>query len=179
MQKKTLLPFLLLTIFISFTAQANPERTTFCNSGCHEKVSMEKYSDENDECGSCHQYISAGKINIPALESTHNPNTCKLCHSINNNKDEYHTLHGNVTCNTCHGTGKQLPAGTVLNACVSCHGVKVHDLHEGRDCQTCHGAIQLKTPQDSNKPGTSNVHARVIDYQKYTLYELLKRLFSF
>lgn len=179
MQKKILIFILLITVFISFTAQANPERPTFCKSGCHEKTPMERYSDENDECGTCHLYISTGKIDVPALEATHNPNICKLCHGVKT-KEDYHVTHGNITCDTCHGNGQQLPKDVVVTACASCHGVKVHEIHVGKGCQTCHGSAQLKTPQDSNRSSTgiSNVYARVIDYQKYTLYELIKRLFD-
>jgi DnaJ-class molecular chaperone len=178
MNKNTIILILLITVLISFTAQANPERPTFCASGCHEITPMDRSTDEN-ECGTCHLYISTGKIDVLALEATHNPNICKVCHRVKT-KEDYHKTHGNVTCDTCHGTGQQLPKDVVVTACASCHGVKVHDIHEDKDCKTCHGSAQLKTPQDSNKgsQGVASIYARVIDYQGYTLYELIKRLFN-
>lgn len=177
----------LMIIFISFIlpASADPERMLpVCINGCHTERGISYGITEDEECGSCHLYVSKNIIDIPALEQSHNPKTCKLCHSITGS-EAFHTRHVNVTgsCNRCHGESGSAKPDKVFNDCAGCHGGQIHDIHEqNRDqtCLDCHGVAPAKAPQSHTESSTTinKLYARAIDYQRYTLLELIKSLFG-
>jgi hypothetical protein len=182
MKNKTPILFGIIFTIISLTflASAEPERMLpVCISGCHTERNIEYGYSTDPECGTCHIYVSKSFINIPVLEQNHNPKTCKLCHMASGS-GTFHTLHETVngSCNRCHGeTGSARPDKT-FNDCGGCHGGQIHDIHEqnlSQICLRCHGVIPSKKLQES--PTVVNqFYTKVIDYQRYTLYELIKRL---
>lgn len=176
---------LIIIIFISFILPASAEEGQMfpvCINGCHTDRGISYGITEENWCGSCHQYVSKSVINIPALEENHNPKTCNLCHNVRESST-FHTLHVNVTdsCNRCHGeSGSARPTST-FNDCAGCHSGKIHDIHEenlDRTCLTCHGVSPAKAPQNAidDSQGINSIYAKVIDYQQYTLLELIKSL---
>lgn len=184
--KKLRISVSLIIIFISFIlpASADPERMLpVCINGCHTERSISYGVAEDDECGSCHVYVSKSFINIPVLEQSHNPKTCKLCHNVRES-GTFHTLHSNVTgsCNRCHGESGSAKPDKAFTDCAGCHGGQIHDIHEqNRDqvCLDCHGVAPAKAPQSRTESSTAinQLYAGVIDYQRYTLLELIKSLF--
>jgi len=134
---------------------------------------------ESDDCGNCHMYLIK-----ESLENHHNPGTCKVCHGVSNS-GTYHNLHVNVdgSCKTCHGATGQTKPDKTMNDCGGCHGGKLHEIHAENlndICLTCHGKIPGNTPQKSigDSQTVNKVYAKVIDYNQYTLFELIKSLFG-
>jgi len=191
MKNKTLkISVSLIIILISFIISVHAEENMMipvCTNGCHTERDISFGVSDAEWCGSCHLYVSKDKIDIVAMESGHNPKTCKLCHTVKTT-EEYHTLHKNVTsgdeaksCTRCHGqNGQSLPAST-FNDCAGCHSGKVHEIHEDNIdliCLNCHGVAPSKPAQTSTESPTEQIYATVVDYKRYTLLELIKSLFG-
>jgi DnaJ-class molecular chaperone len=161
--------FLLLLSFNMVIADAGAHKNSACYY-CHETKGY-SFGEESDTCGDCHMYGRDKAL----LEEGHNPKICKTCH--NGDHTEYHTLHKNVTCGTCHGTGRQLPEETTSISCASCHGGKIHELHS--NCPDCHGPVYDINSKNLNKPSVSSTkYVKEINYQKYSILEIIKRLFK-
>ncbi len=181
MKNKTLKISVSLIIFISFfiiPVSAFDHSKLICMD-CHPGRFSIGSEYESDECGSCHMYQTK-----ESLEQSHNPNTCKACHGVRDS-ETYHTMHKNVdgSCTTCHGVTGQAKPDKVFTDCAGCHGGKLHEIHGARlddICQTCHGKTPGKSPENSiaGFQGVNNVYAKVIDYNRYTLLELIKRMFG-
>lgn len=175
---------LILILISSIPVLANPERLPqVCTTGCHLKNNIDFGYAKDEYCGSCHQFVSEGKLSIGLMEQSHNPNTCKLCHTVKDS-GSFHTLHKNVTesCNRCHGeSGSAVPENT-FNQCGGCHGGKIHEIHEEKIdqiCVTCHEVIPSTSPTTiESKTIVNRAYAKVVNYQKYTILELIKGLFG-
>lgn len=177
----------LIFIFISFIIPVDAidnHKPIMCD-GCHSNGRFDYGLGSDEYCGGCHKYVDDNyKLNMGALESQHNLGTCKACHNIKDSK-EFHTLHINETkdCTTCHGaTGNAVPTAT-MNQCGGCHGGKIHDIHKNKldkICTTCHGSAPDKAPENSiaGFQAANKLYAKAIDYQQYTLLELIKSLFG-
>ena len=178
--KKILLVFIVFTILIptsnaSVLIDAFRHESNVCTEGCHQRFP----AGGDDVCGNCHSY----GLNVPVLESQHNPNICKGCHSITD-KNNFHMVHKEVSCDTkCH-TVQNTKVSTPKNSftkCESCHTMKIHTLHENKVselCSTCHGsAVSSNTnPISASTMGSTTYFAA--NYQKFTLYEMFKRLIT-
>ena len=179
---------IILLSFIQITSAEESMMFPVCTNGCHTERGISFGVSGAEWCGSCHLYVSKGKIDIATMEGSHNKNICKLCHTVQDT-NEYHTLHANVTaaveganyCNRCHGeTGQGLPLSK-FNDCAGCHSGKVHDIHEDNIdliCLNCHGVAPSKPSQTSIESPTEQIYATVVDYKKYTILELIKSLFG-
>jgi len=188
MKNKTLkISVSLIIIFISFIISVHAEENMMfpvCTNGCHTDRGISYGITEEEWCGSCHLYVSKSLINIPALEETHNPKTCTLCHTITESST-FHARHVNVTgsCNRCHGElGSAIPTST-FSACAGCHSGQIHEIHDEVKetiCLNCHGIRPIKNAQNAidDTQGINKVYAKVIDYNRYTLLELIKSLFG-
>ena len=173
-------------------------------SYCHiyKGFSIGSYNGD-DSCGNCH----AIKDSIANIEAAHS-NICDKCHAIPNNDEQYHNIHKSVDCERCHGSGiLPVKPPTGITNCDACHGIifsggggSIHLNHKSRleeICTRCHGTrpssnpsgIELKSTisgSDSEKMSIVNeidkvnkkVYAKVIDYKRYTLYEIFKLMFT-
>ena len=172
---------------------------------CHvEKgYSIGGFSSEEQACDNCHTI----KDDIQLLDSKHSQ-ICSKCHNSPNNPQEYHQTHKNVVCDKCHGTGKPVKPDISMNNCAGCHGTgfnggesNIHITHKTRleeICTRCHGTrpsvnpsgiSDLKSPtiekqgikqdiiKEVNKVN-EQVYAKVIDYKKFTIYDMLEKLFK-
>lgn len=175
----------MIIIFISFILPVSAEEGQMlpvCTNGCHTERGISYGITEENWCGSCHQYVSKSVINIPAMEENHNPKTCSLCHNVGE-PSTFHTLHVNVTgsCNRCHGESGSAKPDKSFNNCAGCHGGRIHNIHEenlGELCTTCHGKTPQNPPENpiAGFQAANKLYTKVIDYQQYTLLELIKSL---
>ncbi|MDF1531711.1 MAG: hypothetical protein P1P72_05255 [ANME-2 cluster archaeon] len=175
-----LLTFIILTFLItvadaSVLIDSFRHESNLCTDGCHTRF---PYGTEDEICGNCHSY----GLNVPILESRHNPKICTGCHQVRD-KQTFHMTHRDVTCDTkCHtlqGTKVNTPK-IIISKCESCHTMKIHTLHENKIselCSTCHGsAVSAKTNVISSSTEFSiNLDS---NYQRFTLYEIFKGLLS-
>jgi hypothetical protein len=166
---------------------------------CHETRGFPIGSpDDEDTCSICHLL----RDNKALLEQVHST-ICNNCHNIPNTIKGYHELHSVVKCVKCHGNGNAtspvIRPKISRTDCGGCHGATVtigaggsrniHDAHQpvmDKACPVCHGSrpsssapitLQAGTkPQLSVSSVVSSVYAKAIDYRKYTLYEICKRL---
>lgn len=172
---------LLSTATISF---AMPDHQKIACANCHQSLI------ENEEmCDTCHNI----KDNKVQLEQRHS-NICSNCHNVQN-ADSYHQMHNNVTCEKCHINGER--PSVAINNCAGCHGESfagtgnIHEIHKSKldtICSKCHGAPPQSNPLvvgitslsggQKSQTLTQRVYARTIDYKKYTLYEIMKKLFA-
>ncbi len=174
--------YIVLLLLLIPLAQATEERAVICIP-CHNNIGVDVYKDDN-ECGDCHNYLTVDRnLNIPLFEEQHNPNICSACHPIKD-ANSYHQTHGNVSCQTCHGTEIAKPDVIITN-CGGCHGGKIHDIHQGnidRICSNCHGSHPGSNPVSEsaslNKDISATVYAKVVNYKQFTLYEVIKRILS-
>ncbi len=156
----TVLTIIFSFIILSIPSQGNPDYNTPQCNYCHNKLSVDVYENERDECGNCHNMQPA----------THNPLTCDNCHGVDN-QVAYHTTHANVTCQTCHGINGEGKPSQPINDCAGCHSSQVHDIHT--QCIDCHEpSIKSRTA-----PTTESLRPKK-DYSKYTLYFMLKTLYK-
>lgn len=170
---------LLLSITTAYAA-LDFHKPNVCTEGCHQKF---PYSDEGEEyepCDNCHSY----KLNVARLESEHNPNICKGCHLVRDKKT-LHIVHKDVTCNAACHTVQDAKVSTpkiTFTKCESCHTMKVHTLHQDKLsnlCSTCHGGaagVTITTPSSSSSSSFAISNNTKTDYQRLTLYEMLKSL---
>lgn len=114
-----ILSIIFAIIILITSAQGMPDKATQCNY-CHSKLSVQV---DDPECEYCHEVVRNPE--------GHQASICKNCHNITDTSS-YHIAH-NLSCNTCHPTGK-LPLKIYSN-CLSCH-TSIHNIHN--DCQQCH-----------------------------------------
>jgi hypothetical protein len=167
---------------------------------CHvtRGFSIGVHEDESDSCDLCHVL----RDNKQLLDAAHSK-ICDKCHTIPTNSDEYHQLHNNVahnntneTCDKCHESW--VKPSVAMSNCAGCHGEafagsgNIHDIHKSKldqICTACHGTrpgispvvIGDVTSLSGSQKGqtlTQQVYAKTIDYRKYTLYEIIKKLFG-
>jgi len=163
---------------------------------CHyvKGYSIGSFVSDDGACDNCHII----KDNIDNLEQAHSQ-ICSKCHTIPETTETYHQLHSGVLCEKCHGNDT-LPAkpGISRMNCAGCHGVsvsltgggKIHEVHKAKlesACPKCHGTRPSSNPSlfsstaattQPKKEIISTIYAKVIDYRKYTLYEIFKKLSS-
>jgi hypothetical protein len=185
---------LLLLLIISNSSSAIPDHSKIVCANCHQSlIAAMDEEGAGDYCDGCH-YI---KDNIDRLEQAHSQ-ICSKCHTIPETTEAYHQLHSLVLCEKCHGNNS-LPAkpGVSRTNCAGCHGEsisitgggKIHEVHKAKlesACPKCHGARPSSNPsvltaatiQEPKKEILATVYAKAIDYRKYTLYEIFKKLSS-
>jgi hypothetical protein len=182
---------LLTTVSTATMISSIPQHKGIVCIYCHETRGFSIGSEEDGGgCENCHIL----RDNKALLEQAHSK-VCNACHGIPNSPEAYHQLHSVVACAKCHGNGTTEPIikpSVSIADCGGCHGVTVsytggrgsiHDAHKpvlDKACPVCHG-----TRPDAPAPGTiqspknaivSTVYAKLIDYRKYTLYEIFKKL---
>lgn len=182
------LVFVLLIIIPSVTAKDHT--ITVCYN-CHSNKGLITGEDDDSgtTCDKCHDI----KDNIPQLEARHEQ-ICNSCHLVQN-KDSYHKTHINVSCQKCHGedsSSLKIPSVGISN-CAGCHIISdktIHEVHKEKIekiCIYCHGSRPGPNPMSFSSPVptiskgaevTKMAYAKVIDYRKYTLLEIFKKLFS-
>ena len=196
-----LLAFLII-IILSPIATAKDHTKTVCYN-CHSDKGIITGDDEDgssETCESCHSI----KDNIIALEARHSQ-ICKGCHISPKTPEEYHQIHKNVICENCHGSGLPKKPDIAITDCAGCHGAirgGIHMTHRTRledICTRCHGVRPSSNPSGITdlkytvpmveKHGADvvveqldnvnkAVYAKVVDYRRYTLYEIFKILFA-
>lgn len=179
---------ILIFTFMIIPAQSDipDHKQVFCFD-CHTDGKYYYEEVDNDDCGGCHKYVDASnKLNLNRLEENHNPNTCKVCHRVENEK-VFHALHENVpgSCTKCHGSyGNAIPDRSI-NECVGCHGSQVHIIHQDNltgICSNCHGSRPGSNPKSisslSKNELTAGIYAKVVNYKQFTLYEIFQRILS-
>ncbi len=191
MKTRSILSIIIILLFLTGISNAltqpdEPEHQKTACYYCHavRGFSIGNFDDEQVGCNYCHDFASNSQL----MEQDHNPRTCKVCHNIQD-KNAYHRLHNNVSCQTCHSSG-QKPKSSFDN-CSGCHGTKIHDIHQNKIekiCSGCHGGSsstpqsaplsKSSTPTSSDQNKLSSVYAKIIDYKKYTLFEIFKKLLS-
>ncbi|MCZ7382386.1 MAG: hypothetical protein O8C64_12555 [Candidatus Methanoperedens sp.] len=165
-----------------------------CNY-CHnvKGYSIGSFTSIDEACDKCHNI----KDNIQRLEQTHSQ-ICSKCHNTPDTPEAYHQMHNGVSCEKCHGNST-LPVrpGISRTNCAGCHGAsvsfngggKIHEVHKAKlesACPKCHGVRPSSNPsmltgaktQEPKKEIFSAAYAKVIDYRKYTLFEIFKKLSS-
>lgn len=205
MRVKTVSIMILLTVFLTVTiASADirissiPQHKGMVCIYCHDTkgYSIGEHEDEGG-CDNCHSI----KNNKQLLDAAHSK-ICNKCHVIPTNSDEYHRLHNNVaynstddTCDKCHESW--VKPSVAMSNCAGCHGESfagsgnVHDIHKSKldqICTTCHGTRPGTSPVVSGNVTSlsgsqigqtlTQIYARTIDYRKYTIYEIIRKLFS-
>ena len=149
--------------------------------GCHNEGIQADYGSV--ECGNCHEY----GLNVPLLESQHNPNICTACHMGNtlvnaSTKEIFHNGHKAVNCTICH-TEDNFTVIKMSNKgfeCVSCHSAKVHSIHIknlDKACPICHGSWangKVYIPNTSS----SNMSQEAPKLEKFTIFYFIKTLFN-
>ncbi len=183
-----ILSLLLLLILVN-SSSAIPDHSKIACANCHKSL-----IEDEEACDRCHSI----KDNINNLEQTHSQ-ICSKCHTIPEAPEAYHQLHNGVSCEKCHGNGT-LPVkpGISRTNCAGCHGAsisingggKIHEVHKAKleaACPKCHGVPPSSNPSvisltagktQGSKEIISAAYARLIDYRKYTLYEIFKKLSS-
>ncbi len=159
--------------------------------GCHAETLGADYG--SGECGNCHDYrSSSGEIDVPLMQSQHNPKICKGCHMGNtlvdaSEKEIFHNGHNNVKCTQCHTENNftVIKIGTKGFECVSCHGNQVHGIHIknlDKTCPTCHGSWAKDKVYigntDSSSLNTSNKSQQNSNLEKFTIFSFIKSLFN-
>lgn len=168
---------------------------------CHinKGFSIGQYND-GESCDNCHNI----KDNIQNLEKSHS-NICSKCHATPRNDGEYHDIHKGIDCAKCHGTGiLPVKPTTGVTNCATCHGAvfsggnNIHITHKSRleeICTRCHGSrppsnpsgIEIQSPSSEKTDIdivkeidniNKKIYAKVIDYKRYTLYEIFKIIFA-
>jgi RecJ-like exonuclease len=202
---KTRLTFLVLAIVFSIISVVAAESQQDIISDhskpipicyyCHyvKGYSIGSFSSLEEACDKCHNI----KNNINNLEQAHSQ-ICSKCHNTPATPEAYHEMHNSVSCEKCHGNNT-LPVrpGISRTNCAGCHGAsvsfngggKIHEVHKAKleiACPKCHGVSPSSKPsmltsaktQEQEKEILSTVYAKIIDYRKYTLYEIFKKLSS-
>jgi RecJ-like exonuclease len=195
---KTWLSFLILSLLLLLiicnSSSAMPDHKTILCANCHQsRIAAMDEEGAGDNCDGCHNI----KDNIDRLEQTHSQ-ICGKCHPSPETPEAYHQMHSGISCEKCHGNGT-LPVkpGVSRTNCAGCHGAsvsfngggKIHEVHKAKlesACPKCHGARPSSEPsipslaaeksKESKKEIISIVYAKMIDYRKYTLYEIFRKL---
>lgn len=172
---------LILAFFITNVNAGIPNHKPVICFSCHGVVGVG--AEEEDECGTCHNYVENNRVNQSLIESQHNPNTCRICHGVKD-KGTYHQTHINVTCSICHESGNAKPDSAITD-CGGCHGGKMHDIHQGKInsiCSNCHKSRPASDPASesplSTNEMTAGIYARAVNYKHFTLYEIFQRILS-
>jgi len=139
-----LIGIIIMLIGLTLIATATEDRAVQCNY-CHQKLSIQV---DDPDCESCHAVVRN--------QEAHQAQVCHVCHNISDPKS-YHQAH-NVTCGTCHPTGK-LPPKTYSD-CLSCH-TSLHNIHN--NCIMCH------------PPTNSKVKAETV-FKPFSLYDIILKL---
>lgn len=134
-----LIGFVLMSVPLS---SASEDGCMFCHSGIDEFM-----LDSQTTCGDCHNVNDA----------SHAANGCPSCHGITN-KDTYHKLHTNTSCENCH-INLKVPQGITFNSCSSCHTKPVGEIHSFTS-NTMQPLVTVIKPNKS--------------WEKYTIYSVLK-----
>ncbi len=149
--------------------------------GCHAETIGAGYGDS--ECGNCHDY----GLNVPKLQSEHNPKICTACHMGNtlvdaSEKEIFHNGHNNVKCTQCHTQDNFTVIKIESNGfqCVSCHGNQVHSIHIknlDKACPLCHGSWARDKVYKSNtaSPSTSD-SLKSSNIERFTIFAFIKNL---
>jgi len=153
--------------------------------GCHAETLGVGYG--SGECGDCHDYRGGTMVDVPLMESNHNPKICTACHFGNtlvnaSEKEIFHNGHNNVECTRCH-TEDNFTVIKIKNngfQCVSCHSNKVHSIHIkniGNICPICHGSWANGKVYIPNTP-SSNMSQETTKIEKFTIFYIIKTLFN-
>lgn len=185
---------LMATISTAIALNVRSEHKGIVCIYCHETkgYSIGEHEDEGG-CDNCHDI----KDDKTRLEAAHS-NICNKCHNVEQNRDSYHQMHTNVDCQKCHGKDNKIPK-VGMNNCAGCHegsfagGGGIHDVHKDKleqVCTKCHGSRPGSDPvmassgeEETKSPTkisdiTKMAYAKVVDYRKYTIYEVAKKLFA-
>lgn len=200
----TVILILLTTISDADVFYDYDHKPTVCNY-CHvEKgFSIGPYSDENT-CDNCHNI----KDNIPNLERTHSNVCDRCHTTPSNDEEYHNVHKGVdcTRCHGTEILPIKPPTG--ITNCAVCHEAifsggsdSIHIIHKSKleeICSKCHstrpssnpsGITELKSVS-SEKTGivegvskevdkiNKKIHAKVIDYKRYTIYEIFKVIFS-
>jgi len=158
--------------------------------GCHyETLKANYYSQEEGDCDGCHAYKVGNQLNVPSLESNHNPIICKGCHMGNtliggSEKEIFHNGHNAVNCTQCH-TEDDFTVIKIKNngfECVSCHGNKVHIIHLDKldkICSICHGSwAKDKIYIASASTELSNASEQRSKLEGFTIFNFIRNIIS-
>lgn len=152
--------------------------------GCHQ----EGFNAYVGECDNCHDYTFYGGrgLNVPLLESRHNPNICTACHMGNTlinatTREIFHNGHNAVNCTRCH-TEDNFNVIKIKNdgfKCVSCHGTQIHSIHVKnlpKVCPTCHGSWAAgKVYQGKESPSLDKAEKKE-KFEGFTAFYFIKSL---
>ena len=153
--------------------------------GCHDGGIEAPFG--SGDCGDCHDYRNGAEINVPLMESKHNPNICRTCHFGNtmvnaSMKEIFHNGHNNIECTRCH-TEDNFTVIKIKNngfVCVSCHSNKVHSIHINKIdkiCSICHGSWANGKVYNANA-ALSNTSQKSAQLEKFTIFYFIKSLFN-
>ncbi len=187
----TLLCFIVISVLSSASAAADiPDwhKPIPC-TGCHQETLGA--SSGPGECGNCHSYILPDNtLNVPLMQSKHNPEICRACHIGNtaidaSDQDIFHNGHNAVQCSRCHmadnSTIIKIGEGKAFQ-CVSCHGDQVHGIHvKNLDniCSTCHGSWAAgRVYRSDNASFPQNRSQENLSLERFTIFALIKNLIS-
>ena len=180
-----------IVILLSMTSvsKATPDHQKIVCANCHQTLVE---SEDDASCNACHDI----KDNKAALEQRHSQ-ICGNCHAVTNDKDAYHNMHKEIKCENCHAATGAKP-NVVMSNCGGCHGVSftgsgnIHEVHKSKldqICAECHGStipsskpvtsLTIATEKVVAKPIVEQIYAETINYRKFTLYEVFKKLFTF
>lgn len=199
------LTFLTIVSTADFQISSIPQHKGMVCLYCHETKGF-SIGDHEDEagCDNCHSI----KDSISALEQAHSNicKSCHVIPSNDEQYHNLHKGIDCAKCHTGTGVLPVKPTTGITN-CAVCHGVifsggnsNIHITHEAiltDICTKCHGSrpssdpsgIELSTSDTGktslviglNKEVTkinNDVYAKVIDYKRYTLYEIFKVIFA-
>lgn len=181
----------LLTFFISILLTSGIAKAADWHKpipclGCHgETLDVDV---GGGECGSCHNYVSLGQINVQQMEREHNPKICNICHIgstlVNGTEKElFHNGHSAVNCTECHTEDNFTVIKIKSNGfeCVSCHGNEVHRIHIERidkACPLCHGSWASGKVYRVEDSSSSNLLKEKDKLEKFTIFNFIKNLFN-
>jgi hypothetical protein len=157
--------------------------------GCHAETMDAGYGAGT--CGDCHDYrigAAGGTIvDVPLMESNHNPKICTACHFGNtmlnaSMKEWFHNGHNNVACTKCHTEDNFTVIKINSNGfqCVSCHSAKIHSIHIkniNKVCPICHGSWANGKVYIPNTL-SSNTSQESTKLEKFTIFYFIKNLFT-
>lgn len=153
--------------------------------GCHAETLGVGYG--SGECGDCHDYRGGTLVDVPRMESNHNPKICTACHMGNtmvnaSMKEIFHNGHNNIECTRCHTEDNFTVIKIKSNGfvCVSCHSNKVHSIHIKnitKICPICHGSWANGKVYIPNTT-SSNTSQETPKLEKFTIFYFIKTLFN-
>jgi hypothetical protein len=153
--------------------------------GCHQ----EGINAYVGECDNCHDYTLNGNgLNVPLLESRHNPKICTACHMGNSlinatTREIFHNGHSAVNCNRCHTEDNF----TVIKIksdgfrCTYCHGIDIHSIHVKnlpKACPICHGSWAAGKSYQGKESPSSDMSEKKEKYEGFTAFYFIKSLIN-